>query len=90
MNSSLQPSIQPVTPMLQDDEEPLTDMWLVALEVTNSYVVPAVGTFGLILNVLAIGTLIHMGINSSSMVYMLILAVGDIVSGFIDAIITVG
>ncbi|XP_075263835.1 uncharacterized protein LOC142355607 [Convolutriloba macropyga] len=60
------------------------------LIIINAYVTPIVGFIGIVLNSLGIATLFHMGINSSSMVFMLILCIGDIISGFVDSILIVG
>ena len=58
--------------------------------IINKYVIPLVGMCGVILNLCGVATVVHMGMNTSSMVYMLVLAVTDLISGFLDAIIVVG
>ena len=73
-----------------DDSATMSSAWRSALVVTNAVVIPTVGVCGFVFNSLGIATLFHMGINSSSMVFMLILFVGDIWSGFVDSILTAG
>ena len=66
------------------------ELWSGLFGVVNGGVIPLIGLCGFVLNGLGVATLLHMGINSSSMAYMLILSIGDIISGFVDSILTVG
>ena len=75
---------------ITDSSSETNKAWRSALVATNAVVIPTVGVFGFVFNSLGIATLFHMGINSSSMVFMLILFVGDIWSGFVDSILTAG
>ena len=69
-----------------EEENGLSDLQ----SLINGYVIPAVGILGVILNLCGVSTIVHLGVNTSSMVYMLALAVGDLISGFFDSIIVVG
>ena len=60
------------------------------LLVTNKYVIPAVGIIGVVLNMCGVATVVHMGVTSSSLVYLIILAIGDAISGFVDSILVAG
>ena len=64
--------------------------WDSALFWLNAVVVPLLGCVGFVFNIFGILTLSYMGITSSSTMYMLIICIGDIISGFVDSILTVG
>ncbi|XP_075262674.1 uncharacterized protein LOC142354296 [Convolutriloba macropyga] len=72
------------------DDEGLGEFWGDFMYVTNAVVVPGMFFVGLVLNSMGIGTLIHMGVTTSSTVFMLIMFSGDILSGFVDAVMNTG
>ena len=73
-----------------NEEEYLSDTFVSLLFWINAVVVPAFGFLGIVLNTLGVLTLTYMGVNTSSTLYMLIICVGDSISGFVDAILSVG
>ncbi|XP_063718086.1 galanin receptor 2b-like [Symsagittifera roscoffensis] len=79
-----------ITEVVQDEGEYLSKTWDSALFWLNAVVVPLLGCVGFVFNIFGILTLSYMGITSSSTMYMLIICIGDIISGFVDSILTVG
>ncbi|XP_063719608.1 probable G-protein coupled receptor 139 [Symsagittifera roscoffensis] len=60
------------------------------IQVLGSYVIPATSVVGILFNSLTVCVVCYMGLNTSSLVYMLLVAVGDSLSVFIDGILNIG
>ena len=60
------------------------------IEILGCFLIPATSVIGIVFNMLTALVVCFMGLNTSSLVYMLLVAVGDSVSVFIDGILNIG
>ena len=61
-----------------------------AVDLMGSFLLPGTATFGIFFNSLTIAVVLYMGVDNATLVYMILLAVGDSISIFIDGLLNIG
>ncbi len=62
----------------------------VAVSLMGTYLLPGTSALGIVFNSLTVAVVLYMGINNATLVYMTLLALGDSLSIFIDALLNIG
>ena len=60
------------------------------VDILGSVVIPVSGGVGILCNMFTVCVVCFMGVHTSSLVYMLLIALGDSLSVAIDAIVNIG
>ena len=60
------------------------------IDILGSVVIPVSGGVGILCNMFTVCVVCFMGVHTSSLVYMLLIALGDSLSVAIDAIVNIG
>ena len=60
-----------------------------AIDVIGSYLIPITSIFGIVANCLTGSVVVFMGLDTSALVYMLLIAIGDSISVFIDGVLNI-
>ncbi|XP_075253381.1 uncharacterized protein LOC142345285 [Convolutriloba macropyga] len=71
-------------------DEDLAESLASVTDVMGAIVIPLTGCVGIVFNCLTMAVVMYMGMDTSSLVYMLLVAIGDSTSVFIDTILNIG
>ena len=60
------------------------------VDLMGTFLLPGTAAFGIFFNSLTIAVVLYMGVDSATLVYMILLAVGDCISIFVDGLLNIG